>query len=100
MFSFNAPYGACPECSGIGTKLEVDPALVLFRRVNLTTRWCCPARASNKTYFTRKPTASSAEEIGFSVDTPWGELSKEVRDTIGTPQGLQDQGQVQEPLGP
>lgn len=80
-FSFNAPYGACPECSGIGTKLEVDPALVVpDESISLRDGAVLPW-AGNKTYFTRQLTALG-KEIGFSVDTPWGELSKEVRDTI------------------
>ncbi|AZN29408.1 excinuclease ABC subunit UvrA [Flaviflexus salsibiostraticola] len=80
-FSFNAPYGACPECSGIGAKLEVDPELVvpdesLSLRDGAILPW-----AGNKAYFTRQLTALG-KEVGFSIDSPWGELSQEVRDIL------------------
>ncbi len=80
-FSFNAPYGACPECSGIGAKLEVDPELVvpdesLSLRDGAILPW-----AGNKAYFTRQLTALG-KDVGFSIDTPWGELSQDVRDIL------------------
>ncbi len=80
-FSFNAPYGACAECSGIGAKLEVDPDLVvpddsLSIRDGAILPW-----AGNKAYFTRQLTALG-KELGFSVDTPWGELPQDIRDVL------------------
>lgn len=77
-FSFNAPYGACPTCTGIGTKLEVDPELVVPDE-SLTIRdgailpW-----AGNKDYFVRQ-LESMGKEHNFDVDTPWSDLSDDVQ---------------------
>ncbi|KAJ8146545.1 hypothetical protein OY671_000402 [Metschnikowia pulcherrima] len=70
-FSFNAPYGACPECTGIGFRLEVDPDLVVpddekSSREGAVAPW---AQISSE-YFERVLTAL-ADDSGFSMDTPW-----------------------------
>lgn len=80
-FSFNAPYGACEECTGIGSRLEVDPELVvpdssLTLREGAVLPW-----TSHKDYFLRQLTGLG-EELGFDVDTPWGKLPKAAREAI------------------
>jgi excinuclease ABC subunit A len=77
-FSFNNPHGACPECTGLGTKLEVDPDLVMpNQRLTLAEGAIRPwARTSaNQAWYLRLLT-SVAREQGFSVDVPVKELSK------------------------
>jgi excinuclease ABC subunit A len=75
VFSFNAPYGACPECTGLGTKKEVDPELIIpdperSIREGAIQPW---STGSTAEYFMR-PLEALAEAEKFSVDTPWRSL--------------------------
>lgn len=80
-FSFNAPYGACPDCTGLGTRLEVDPDLVVpDEELSLAEGAVIPWN-SNFTYHKRL-LASLAGELGFSMSTPWKELAPEAREAI------------------
>lgn len=83
-FSFNNPFGACPACTGIGTKLEVDEELIVPNEdATLAEGAIAPwARGpSTQEYWTRLM-AGLGEEMGFSVTTPWKKLSKEVKQTL------------------
>lgn len=85
-FSFNSPFGACPECSGIGTELEVDPDLIvpdddLTLAQGAIAPWATASGAAD--YFQRVMSAL-ADEMSFSMDTPWRELPKKVRDALLT----------------
>ena len=82
-FSFNAPFGACPECHGLGTRMEVDPELVVpDEGKSLNDGAVVPwASAHVADYYSRLIGALS-DELGFSADTPWGDLSDEVRTAI------------------
>ncbi|WP_062295980.1 excinuclease ABC subunit UvrA [Demequina maris] len=83
-FSFNAPYGACPECTGIGIRLEVDPDLVVpDRDLSLNGGAVAPWAATSSDYFSRTLTAL-ADDLGFDMDTPWKDLPKEARTAILT----------------
>ncbi|WP_062306884.1 excinuclease ABC subunit UvrA [Demequina subtropica] len=83
-FSFNAPYGACPQCTGIGIKLEVDPDLVVpDRELSLANGAVAPWAATSSDYFSRTLTAL-ADDLGFSMDTPWKDLPKDVQAAILT----------------
>jgi len=82
-FSFNSPYGACPDCSGLGTKMEVDPELVvpdLDRSIDggAISPW---NSAHTIDYFGRLLDAL-AESMKFSTKTPWAELPAKVRETV------------------
>ncbi|MDY4492807.1 MULTISPECIES: excinuclease ABC subunit UvrA [Schaalia] len=80
-FSFNAPYGACPDCTGLGTRLEVDPDLVVpDEELSLAEGAVIPWN-SNFTYHKRLLT-SLAGELGFSMSTPWKDLAPEAREAI------------------
>lgn len=80
-FSFNAPYGACPSCAGLGVKLEVDPELVVpDEELSLKDGAVNPWN-SNFTYH-RRLLESLAKELGFSMKTPWKDLPQEARDAI------------------
>jgi excinuclease ABC subunit A len=83
-FSFNAPYGACPDCTGLGVKQEVDPELVvpdptLSVADGAIQPWQGSRGASE--YFDRLLTAV-AEEYGFDPATPWERLSDEQRRVV------------------
>ncbi|MDQ7992808.1 MAG: excinuclease ABC subunit A, partial [Propionicimonas sp.] len=80
QFSFNAPWGACPACSGLGTRLEVDPELVVPDRSrslseNAIAVWANPYIGG---YFQTLFTALAAQE-GFSTETPWQELPSRIQ---------------------
>ena len=79
MFSFNSPYGACPACGGLGTRMEVDPELVLLDpRISIlegvVKPWGEPRGQLANTVL-----PSLAAEFGFHLNTPWGELPESVR---------------------
>ncbi len=85
-FSFNNPFGACPVCVGLGYKMEFDPELLIPDR-NLSIGegaiscigW---QSSSEKGSFTNAILVALGKEYGFSLDTPFNELSKEVQDMI------------------
>ncbi len=85
-FSFNAPYGACPECDGIGFKLQVDPDLVIpdediSIEDGAIVPWSVTASASARDYYQRQ-LASLAEDMGFELSTPWKKLPKAAKEAI------------------
>ncbi|MDN4481841.1 excinuclease ABC subunit UvrA [Demequina muriae] len=85
-FSFNAPYGACPECTGIGVRLEVDPELIvpdpaLSLRDGAVAPWSSTSTSSE--YFGRMMTALS-HDLDFSMETPWEDLPQKVQTAILT----------------
>ena len=80
-FSFNAPYGACPTCTGIGTRLEVDPELVVPDEELTLTEGAVAPWSSHQKYFTRQLEALG-KELSFDVDTPWRALPARAREAI------------------
>jgi len=81
-FSFNAPYGACPECTGIGSRLEVDPDLVVPNEdLSLAQGAIAPWAQTSAEYFERVLTAL-ADDLGFSMDTPWRALPQRAKDAV------------------
>ena len=84
MFSFNAPQGACPECNGIGVKMEIDPDLIIpNKNFSLNDGAVTPWAKSNKreNYYHQMLEAVS-KHFNFSMDTPFNELTKEQQDMI------------------
>lgn len=87
FFSFNSPIGACPLCSGLGEKLEVDPDLVVpNKNLSLAEGAIYPwSRASHKigrqSYFWWK-LQNLASEYNFSVETPFKNLPKNIQKII------------------
>ena len=80
LFSFNNPFGACPECSGLGYKNRIDPALIVknpelsLREGAMTvTGWNLDSGKMAEMNF-----KSLAEHYGFSLDTPVKDLPKEI----------------------
>lgn len=82
-FSFNSPYGACPECTGLGIRKEVDPELVVpDGELTLAEGAIAPwSMGHNAEYFTRMLTGLG-DALGFSVDTPWNKLPAKARKAI------------------
>ncbi len=93
-FSFNSPHGACPFCTGLGTRLEVDKSLVLPNpRLTILEGAIRPwsRTAARMTWFERI-LKEVAKKYHFSLDVPVGELSQEARDIVlyGTGSELYD----------
>jgi excinuclease ABC subunit A len=82
-FSFNSPFGACPECSGIGTKLEVDEELIIpDDQISINEGAIAPwAGGQSSEYFLRLLEAL-AKEMKFSLDTPWKKLSVKAKEAV------------------
>ncbi|CAB4675831.1 unannotated protein [freshwater metagenome] len=82
-FSFNSPFGACPECTGIGTKLEVDQELVIPDDSISINEGAIAPWASRQTseYFLRLLEAL-AGDVKFSMDAPWKKLSEKAKTAI------------------
>ncbi|ASY23273.1 excinuclease ABC subunit A [Candidatus Planktophila versatilis] len=79
-FSFNSPFGACEECSGIGTKLEVDEELIIpDDSISINEGAIAPWAGAE--YFLRLLEAL-ALELKFSLDNPWKKLSVKVKEAI------------------
>jgi len=85
MFSFNNPYGACPACTGLGSQLKADPALIVpYEDLSILDGAIQCAGWSNirgdgisRMYFD-----ALAKKYRFKLTTPWKNLSKDVRDII------------------
>ena len=84
-FSFNAPFGACPTCTGLGTKMAVDPELVVGDpAATINEGVLLPWSTQGKglySYFTRL-LAGLANDLEFDLDTPWEKLPEAVQDAV------------------
>lgn len=78
-FSFNSPHGACPHCTGLGTKLEVDPELVIpNRRLTLAEGAIRPwSRTTARVTWYSRLLEGVAKEFGFSLDDPVSQMKPE-----------------------
>ncbi|PWB87055.1 UvrABC system protein A [Methanobrevibacter woesei] len=84
MFSFNAPQGACPECNGIGSKMEIDPDLIVPNKLlSLNEGAIVPWSKSNKkeNYY-HQMLEAVANYFKFSMDIPFKDLTKEEQTII------------------
>ena len=84
-FSFNAPFGACPACSGLGTKMQVDASLVIGDTgASVNGGAILPWSQAGKGLFPyyQRMVQGLAEELDFSLDAPWQDLDEEVREAI------------------
>ncbi len=82
-FSFNSPFGACPVCTGLGTRMEVDPELVIPNgRLTIAEGAIRPYNRINTDVWYMKKMAAVAEANGFSIHVPTGELKKADLDKI------------------
>jgi excinuclease ABC subunit A len=81
-FSFNSPYGACPTCSGIGTRFQVDSSLVIPDPDLSLAEGAIPMWASNRMRYYHRLLKSVADHLAFDLDTPWKDLPKKIQDKI------------------
>ncbi len=76
LFSFNAPQGACPVCTGLGSRLEIDPELVFNPNLTIAEGAIRPYNRVNSDAWYMKRLAVVAEEHGFSVQVPVKDLKE------------------------
>ncbi len=82
LFSFNNPFGACPACDGLGSKIYFDPMLVVpDERLSLAKGAIAPWAGSTSKYYDQT-LDSICEHFGASMTTPWQDLPEKVRQTI------------------
>ena len=83
LFSFNSPHGACPECTGLGTILEIDPDAILNPILSISEGGILPWQriTTHETWFTRL-IESVGDEFGFSMSTRLGELTDDARQIL------------------
>ena len=82
LFSFNAPFGACPECDGLGVELYFDVRLVVpDEGISLIQGALAPWSKSKTPYF-RQTLEALGKHFGFSHATPWGELPEAARQVM------------------
>jgi excinuclease ABC subunit A len=75
-FSFNSPFGACPECHGLGTRLEVDPELVVpDPEATLAEGAIQPWSQAHVADYFQRLLGALGDELGFDLDTPWQDLT-------------------------
>ena len=82
-FSFNSPFGACPDCSGIGTKLEVDIDLVIpDDSISISEGAIAPWSSGHTSEYFTHLLEGLAEEVTFKFDVPWKKISERARNAI------------------
>ena len=81
-FSFNAPYGACPECTGLGQRLEVDPELVVPDEELTLSEGAIAPWAMGHSDRHLEVMAGLAQELSFSMDTPWRALPERAKEAL------------------
>jgi excinuclease ABC subunit A len=82
-FSFNAPYGACPECTGIGIRKEVDPEMVVpDEELSLAEGAIAPWSGGQSAEYFQRLLESLSTTLGFRMDTPWRKLPARVQKAI------------------
>ncbi|MER5387455.1 excinuclease ABC subunit UvrA [Saccharopolyspora sp. NPDC002686] len=82
-FSFNSPYGACPVCTGIGVRREVDPDLVVANPdLSLAEGAIAPWQGGQSEEYFQRLLHSLADARGFSMDTPWRRLPAKVQKAV------------------
>jgi len=86
-FSFNAPFGACPECTGLGSRMAVDEELMLGDTSlsiaeGVLLPWSAASGGKALFEYFERVLGGLAEDLDFSLDTPWRELPEDVRETV------------------
>lgn len=82
-FSFNSPFGACPSCSGLGTRMEVDPELVVpDPTATLADGALQPWSHAHVADYFGKLVQALGEELGFDMDTPWERLPAKAQKSV------------------
>ncbi|GAA4747648.1 excinuclease ABC subunit UvrA [Gordonia alkaliphila] len=82
-FSFNSPYGACPECDGLGVRKEVDESLVVpDPEMTLAEGAIAPWSSGHNAEYFGRLIGGLGEQMGFDLDTPWNKLPRNARKAL------------------
>jgi len=82
-FSFNSPFGACPECTGLGTRMEVDPELIVSDpSMTLAEGAIGPWSSGHISDYFERLLGALGDELGFTLDDTWESLSPKARKAI------------------
>src|ERR1700748_2347679 len=82
-FSFNSPWGACPDCTGLGTRMEVDPDLIVPDPAkSLDEGAIAPWAGGHVSDYFDRLIEALAETIGFRTDTPWERLAAQAKKAL------------------
>jgi excinuclease ABC subunit A len=82
-FSFNSPFGACPECTGLGTRMEVDPELVVpDPSLSLDEGALAPWSGGHVTDYFQRLVEALADDLGIDTQTPWAKLPAKARKSL------------------
>ena len=82
MFSFNNPYGACPECTGLGSHMEFDEELVLPDPALSVGDGAIAPISRNVNSYAMCAMDAVLRQHGYSLDTPWQELDRKTREVL------------------
>jgi excinuclease ABC subunit A len=80
IFSFNAPHGACPRCTGLGSQMEIDPELVVPDPTLSIGEGAIAPWAASASHYYDQLTQSISERYDVDLETPWQDLPGEARD--------------------
>ena len=81
-FSFNSPHGACDRCDGLGSRLEIDPALAIPNEDLSVNEGAVVPWSNSQTQYHRSIFGALSEKYGIDLDVPWRDLPEEHRNTI------------------
>jgi len=82
-FSFNSPWGACPDCTGLGTKLEVDPELIVpDESKSLAEGALAPWSGGHISDYFERLIQALGDTLGFRMDTPWAKLPAKAKQAL------------------
>lgn len=82
LFSFNNPYGACPDCTGLGMNMEFDQALIIPDGSKSFADRCLAAFSNNQNSYFMKQLAAVLAENGYSLDNSWNDLPPAMQELL------------------
>lgn len=90
LFSFNNPMGACPACTGLGMNMELDKSLIIPDGSKTFAEGVIAALSTNQEAYHMKQLAAVLSYYGYSLDTVWNDLSKDMQEILWYGSGEQE----------
>ena len=90
IFSFNAPYGACPDCKGLGVKLQIDPDLVIPDQSLSINEGCIKTLSDDQDGIYYKELEVTCNKYKIDMDKPFSKLTKKEKEIVlhGSPEAI------------
>ena len=82
LFSFNNPMGACPACTGLGMNMELDKSLIIPDGSKTFAEGVIAALSTNQEAYHMKQLAAVLSYYGYSLDTVWNDLPKDMQEIL------------------